>query len=139
MAGRQIGVRQTAQREAILRAIQAARGPLTIEQIHRRAQGGQPGLGVATVYRTVKLLLESRQLHAVIMPDGERRYEAADLEHHHHFHCRRCRHVYDLPGCSLSIPSGTILPGGFVVDGHEVTLFGVCPGCKQAGRRGSPT
>lgn len=130
-----VGRRRTAQREAISKVIRAAHGPLTIEQIYQRARRGSRNLGVATVYRTVNLLLESRRIHTVIMPDGEKRYESADLEHHHHFRCRKCEHVYDLPGCPLSIPNGTTLPDGFCVDGHELTLFGTCPNCTLITKR----
>jgi Fur family transcriptional regulator, ferric uptake regulator len=139
MAKKAVRQRRTSQRDTIARVIRAARGPLTIVQIHERAQRGSHGLGVATVYRTVKLLLASQQIHVLRMPDGEKRYESADLDHHHHFRCRRCEQVYDLPGCPLAIADGTKLPEGFEVDGHEVTLFGVCPSCrevKRGGRRG---
>jgi len=39
--------------------------------------------------------------------------------------------VYDLSGCLLSIADGITLPDGFVVEDHEVTLFGVRPKCAN--------
>jgi Fur family ferric uptake transcriptional regulator len=139
MSKKAVRQRKTSQRETIAGVIRAARGPLTIAQIHERALRGSRGLGVATVYRTVKLLLAAQQIHVLRMPDGEKRYESAALDHHHHFRCRRCGQVYDLPGCPLAIADWTKLPAGFEVDGHEVTLSGVCPGCrvtKRGERRG---
>jgi len=133
--GKPAARRQTLQRAAIAAVIAQARGPLTIAQICERARGICPRLGLATVYRTVRLLLETQQIHALMMPSGERCYEAADLDHHHHFRCRRCQQVYDLPGCLLSISDGARLPDGFVVDGHEVTLFGTCPECRRSRHR----
>jgi Fur family ferric uptake transcriptional regulator len=129
------GQRRTSQREAIRAAIDDARGPLTVNEIHDRAQQRVEGLGMATVYRTVRLLLDEDVIHEVLMSDGERRYESAGLGHHHHFRCRRCDHVFDLPGCLLSIPDGTTLPGGYIVDGHELTLFGICPRCTDARKK----
>jgi Fur family ferric uptake transcriptional regulator len=134
MSKKAVRQRNTSQRDTIAQVIRAARGPLTIAQIHERAKRRSRGLGVATVYRTVKLLLTTQQIHVLRMPDGEKRYESAHLDHHHHFRCRKCEQVYDLPGCPLAIADGTKLPAGFEVDAHEVTLFGTCPSCRPGKR-----
>ncbi|MCC6580130.1 MAG: transcriptional repressor [Phycisphaeraceae bacterium] len=124
-----LGQRRTSQRKALQEVIHDAHGPLTVEELHQRAQGRMPSLGIATVYRTVKLLLDAGEIRSVTLTDGQVRYEAANLGHHHHFRCRKCKAVFDLPGCSMPIPDGTVLPGGFVVEGHEVTMLGLCPTC----------
>jgi Fur family transcriptional regulator, ferric uptake regulator len=122
-----LGQRHTQQREAILDVITESGGPLTVPEILERAQARVPGLGIATVYRTVKMLLEAERIRTVILPSGESRYESASLGHHHHFHCRSCDEVFDLEGCPVSIPSGR--HGDFLVDDHELTLYGLCPSC----------
>lgn len=124
------GQRRTSQRDAIVRAIRDAQGPLTVEEILDRARRRVRGLGVATVYRTVKLLLESRQIQSVTLPDGQTRYESADLGHHHHFRCRVCEKVYDLDICPVALDGLDNVPDGYVVEGHELTLFGTCPKCS---------
>ncbi len=133
-----LGQRQTRQREAIGRVIEAATGPLTAREIHARAQEEMAGLGIATVYRTIKLLLEAREIKGVVLPSGEPRYESAGRGHHDHFLCRSCEQVFDL-GCPLRMARGTSLPGGFVVEDHEVTLFGLCPGCTAGATQGKAT
>lgn len=85
-----LGQRQTRQRDAILGAMRDSPGPLTVREIHERGAALVPGLGIATVYHTLKLLQEARQIRTVVLPSGESRYEAAELGHHHHFHCRVC-------------------------------------------------
>lgn len=124
-----LGARRTTQRDAIARVIVKSKGPLTIDQIFQRARRSSGQLGIATVYRTVRLLLDAGDIHAVVLPDGQTRYEAADLGHHHHFRCRRCDLIFDLDVCPVSIPRGTMLPGGFHVEDHELTLYGLCPQC----------
>ncbi len=126
---KQIGQRQSRQRDTILQAIGEADGPLLAQTIHEQAKRRVPNLGIATVYRTIKLLLEHQRIQPVVLSDGQTRYELVGLGHHHHFRCRVCERVYDLPGCMLSISDGAQLPGGFQVEAHEVTLIGVCPGC----------
>jgi Fur family transcriptional regulator, ferric uptake regulator len=87
-------------------------------------------LGVATVYRTVKVFREQDEVVGVDLPGEEPRYEPAGRGHHHHFHCLGCEQTFDLGGCPVGIPSGTILPGGYTVEGHSLTLHGRCAGCN---------
>ncbi|WP_425147730.1 Fur family transcriptional regulator [Deinococcus sp.] len=120
--------RHTRQREVIAAVLRQAEGPLSAPELLGRAQRDLPGLGTATVYRTLRLLQEQGEAHAVNL-DGEALYEASGRGHHHHFSCNACGRVYTLHSCPVALPSGTVYPGGFVVEGHEVTLYGRCPGC----------
>jgi Fur family transcriptional regulator, ferric uptake regulator len=124
-----LGQRHTRQRDAILQTIVDAKGPVSIQQILERAQSTLGSLGIATVYRTLNLLLESERIQTVILPDGQTCYERAGMGHHDHFQCRRCKNVFDLEVCPLHLASGTIIPGGFLVQDHEMTLYGLCPAC----------
>jgi Fur family transcriptional regulator, ferric uptake regulator len=123
-----LGQRRTRQRETIEAVIRDAGGPLTVQEILERAQEEIQGLGIATVYRTINLLQEAEQIHLVVLPSGESRYEPVGRGHHHHFQCRLCNVVFDLHECPVALPKKT-LAGGFVVEDHEVTLYGRCPDC----------
>lgn len=125
------GQRQTRQRDAILQVISEAAGPLSVPEIHERAAQNLPKIGIATIYRTLKLLQESEQIHSVILPSGESRFEAANLGHHEHFQCRACEGVFDIHVCPLQLPRNSQIEGGFLVEGHELTLYGVCPDCRK--------
>lgn len=127
----QLGQRQTRQRDAILRVIRDAAGPLSVPEIHERAGLELPKIGIATIYRTLKLLQEGHLIHPVILPSGESRFEAAGTGHHEHFQCRNCQQVFDIHFCPLTLPVGNQLPGGFVVEDHELTLYGLCPDCSK--------
>jgi Fur family transcriptional regulator, ferric uptake regulator len=123
-----LGQRKTRQRDVIAEVIQEAAGPLTVNEILEQAQEEVPGLGIATVYRTVKLLIEADRIQTVILPSGETRYEPNDRGHHHHFHCRKCGRVFDLDSCPVTLARGRY-DQGFIVEDHELTLFGLCPDC----------
>ncbi len=125
-----LGQRHTRQRDVIVAVIREATGPLTVNEILHRAQERVPGLGVATVYRTLKLLHEGGKITTVILPSGETRYESTGLGHHHHFHCRVCDEVYDLEDCPVQIPTRE-LSNGFQVESHELTLYGICSTCSR--------
>jgi Fur family ferric uptake transcriptional regulator len=125
------GMRRTKQREAILNELLNADGPLSVAEIHERAGCGLPGLGIATVYRTIKALREEGGISVVELPGEEPRYEPIGLGHHHHFRCRSCEQTFDLEVCPVGIPTGTTLPGGYSVEDHSLTLYGRCSACVK--------
>ncbi len=129
------GERRTRQRDVIRKVLDEAEGPLTVEGILERGQALLPGLGIATVYRTVKRLVSRNEIQPVSLPDGKPRYEPEGREHHFHFLCERCVRAWCLPACPLEGADTDILPGGFRASEHALTVFGVCPACAEA-RRG---
>lgn len=124
--------RDTQQRRAIRQAFREAGRPLSPQEVLEVAAPESPGLGVATVYRTVKGLVEQGWLATVTLPGEPPRYEVAGKEHHHHFHCRGCGRVFEIEGCPGELARMT--PKGFVLENHEVVLYGRCAGCGTEGR-----
>ncbi len=120
--------RRTRQREAIWRALERASRPLGPTEIRERARREVPHLGIATVYRNIKALVGSGELRVVALPGAADRYEVAGKDHHHHFHCRRCDGVFEVDTCSGDFQA--ITPSGFRLEGHEITLYGVCAECS---------
>lgn len=121
--------RDTKQRRAIRQVLEDARRPLGPEEILTEARRLMPGLGQATVYRTLNAMQLDRQIVPVEIPGHLARYEKAGLKHHHHFACTGCGCVFELEGCSYA---GNIegVPAGFEVEGHEVILYGRCKACR---------
>lgn len=130
--------RATRQRAAIREALQAAARPLLPDELLLAARTHAPGLGLATVYRTLKLLVEEGSLRTVELPGENVRYEPAGHHHHHHFQCRRCLRVFDVHACPGDLAG--LAPAGFVVQDHELTLYGLCSECStRAPRRRAAT
>ncbi len=119
--------RNTRQRAAIRDAIAAAERPLLPQEVLSAAQPASPGLGMATVYRGLKALLDEGEICAVQLPGENPRYEIAGGHHHHHFQCRQCQRVFDVHACPGDL--GRLAPPGFQVEGHEITLYGRCSDC----------
>lgn len=124
--------RRTRQRDAIRTAIATAQGALSPREILERAGAQVHGLGIATVYRTVRSLLEDHVIQAVDLPGESSRYELADKGHHHHFLCRRCDRLFEIDQCVGTLEE--LAPRDFEVDAHDLVLYGVCAECVQ-GRR----
>ena len=119
--------RRTRQREAIWAFICKVDRPVGPLEILKGAKSSATGLGIATVYRTIKALRAERKLVPVGIPGHPTRYEMAGLEHHHHFFCDACGKVFELEGCGLRTAAS--VPEGFQVSRHDVTLYGRCAEC----------
>lgn len=122
--------RNTRQRAAIRAAIQRAARPLLPQEVLQEAQQEVPGLGLATVYRTLKALVEEDALRVVHLPGENARYETGGQRHHHHFQCTHCQRVFDVLACPGDLAQ--LAPRGFTVDDHELTLYGRCGECNAA-------
>lgn len=125
--------RATRQREAIRRAIRLAQRPLSPREVLDGAQGAVRALGMATVYRNLKLLVAEGVVRAISLPGESPRYELHEAGHHHHFQCTHCRRVYDVPGCPGDLRR--LAPRGFTVEQHDVTLYGRCSDCGKRSPR----
>lgn len=126
--------RQTSQRQALLEAFDQAAGPLSPRELLGTASRRSRGLGIATVYRNLKAMVDQGVLKAVSLPGQPgARYERQGKEHHHHFHCRRCRQVFEIAGCPGNIEP--LVPRGFALEDHEVVLYGLCRDCRRTTRK----
>jgi Fur family ferric uptake transcriptional regulator len=120
-------LRDTQQRRAIRRVFLSAANPLTPDDVLKWAQDVIPSLGIATVYRTLKMLTEEGWLAAVELPGGTIRYEIAARPHHHHFVCLGCAQAFDMHGCPQDVDR--LAPQGFTVEAHALILYGRCAAC----------
>ena len=120
--------RTTRQRSAIRAVIDRSERPLSPQEVLDASQADVAGLGLATVYRNLKLLLEAGEIQAVMLPGDSPRYESARHEHHHHFQCKVCERVFDVHECPGNL--ARIAPAGFTVEHHEITLYGRCSDCQ---------
>ena len=78
------GLRITEQRRVIARVLSESRDHPDVEKLHERASAIDPGISIATVYRTVRLFEEAGILDRHDFGDGRARYEAAPEAHHDH-------------------------------------------------------
>lgn len=122
------GVRTTAQRLAVLRAVGEAEGGFTAAELHERARRHEPRLGLATTYRTIELLREHGGLHALVA-DGRPVFVRCRPEHHHHLVCTSCGAVEDTDLCAAPSEAELRRHHGFRADGHELDIYGTCRRC----------
>jgi Fur family ferric uptake transcriptional regulator len=123
-----VSARDTQQKRAIRSAIDRAGRPMSPKEVLDSAVHQSPGLGIATVYRTLKSGVDSGWLTQVELPGEPPRYETTGKHHHHHFHCRRCDRVFEIEGCPDE-QLRALTPPGFSLESHEIVLYGLCAEC----------
>lgn len=129
LEGPQHGERATRQRAAIREVMVKEARPMSPPEILDSAKQLVPRLGIATVYRNLKAMLEVGELSPVHLPGNRLFYELAHKaeHHHHHFRCEKCERVFDIEGCDETFSA--LLPVGFTLSSHDLTLYGQCAAC----------
>jgi Fur family ferric uptake transcriptional regulator len=129
------GQRQTQPRSLIASRLaeMADRGKdFTVEELWHDLQRSDPHLGRATVFRAVEMLAGLGLLHRIEFEDGSHVYRACGDGHHHHLTCVQCHRVVDIDVC---LEEKSLAKVGaqhhFVIEGHTLTLYGLCPDCRK--------
>ncbi|MDD3717126.1 MAG: transcriptional repressor [Actinomycetota bacterium] len=130
------GYRLTPQREAILGVLRENAGrPLSPEDIHAMAGKKQPGMGIATIYRTMDLFCELGIAFPVHLRGGYRFYEINLGKHHHHMECIACGKLELLEACVIDDIAELVRDGSdFLITSHCMSLFGYCRQCLEGGK-----
>ena len=131
---REKGLKVTSQRLMVLNILSAHGDEhLTVEEIYDLAKEESPEIGLATIYRTVQVLLELHVIEKVTFDDGFARYELNGEEtgsghRHHHAICTQCGKVYSLETDLLDTLEKQVFESlGFEVTDHEVKLYRSSP------------
>lgn len=135
---REKGLKVTSQRILVLETIGDHPGEhLTAEEIFELAKKKYPEIGLATIYRTVQVLVDLHVIDRVSFDDGYARYEleaeGTDSRHrHHHAICQQCGSVMSFEDDLLdNLEQALYDATGFVVTDHEVKLYGYCSQCVK--------
>ena len=123
------GLKMTPQRRAIVEYLENAFHHPTADEVFVAVNAQFPLTSRATVYNTLNLLKEA-SLVREIARDGVVRFDP-NLDEHHHFICRKCGRVEDLPWDAIPPIDVTSLEGQQRVESFDITLHGVCAGCED--------
>jgi len=122
----QRGLRITEQRRVIARVLSESTDHPDVEKLHARATAIDPGISIATVYRTVRLFEEAGILDRHDFGDGRARYEAAPEAHHDHMIDVESGNVIEFVDPELESLQRQIAERlGFRLVDHRMELFGV--------------
>jgi Fur family ferric uptake transcriptional regulator len=106
---------------------------LGLEALLEKVRQKNPGVGMATVYRTMKLLEEAGLVHARDFGSGSTLYEIAlGRAHHDHLVCDRCGAIVEFVSEPIEeFQERIAAEHGFQLLRHRHELFGVCRDCQR--------
>lgn len=119
----------------MLEVVRRASDHPTAREVYERVRRQRPGIGVATVYRTLDLLADCGEVRTLAL-DGEAatRYDA-NTSDHHHARCTGCARVTDVDvDLPRAIVTAVTEQTGFTVDDADLLLRGRCPACRDPDR-----
>jgi Fur family ferric uptake transcriptional regulator len=134
LAGR--GFKRTRPRQVVLAEVASRRTPFTAAAIVDAVQRQVPGIGRATVFRTLDLLAGLGVLHPIDdSAHGGQAYLVCEPAHHHHLICSACKTVADFVESELEARIAAVARSqAFQLEGHRLELYGRCAACRAADR-----
>lgn len=131
-------MRNSRQREAILRVVRGTDQHPTAEWVYSEVKRIIPEVSLGTVYRNLRLLSEAGEVWAYQEGGGVCRYDGCTSSHYH-FRCDRCGAVIDIDEpVDVDINRRVAERTGLQIRCHVLEFRGVCRQCQQAAGNSSP-
>jgi Fur family ferric uptake transcriptional regulator len=131
-------LKKTSQREFIWQFLMDSKGHPSVEEIrdHLLDQGHR--VGIATIYRTLKILLAAGMIRQSKL-GGMTRYEAVVKEPNHlHFVCNACKRTVEFPSSQIeSLLRRVTAEYGFMERYSRYMIFGFCKACQKKQEKAS--
>jgi Fur family ferric uptake transcriptional regulator len=125
------GERVTRQRLLIANALAADGRQLTAEQLYRSLRRHAPGIGRATVFRTLETLTDAGVARRLELDGHVYAYVACLPAHHHHLACTSCGRVEEIDEAYIApIARRLAADLGFEIDDARLDFYGRCAACR---------
>lgn len=123
----------THQRRQILEVFLSSGRHLTIEELYNLAREKNPGIGQATVFRTLKLLADADLAKKIVLGDNRARFEVKyGVEHHDHLICLDCgKFIEAFDPAIENLQKKLCRKFGFIPRKHSLEIFGYCENCRK--------
>lgn len=127
-------LRQTKQRQTVLKVLLESENPISQDQITTRLNGpAKAAPNKVTVYRILECLRKKNIIHKAFTKNRTDFYELANncskTQCHPHFTCTKCHKTLCIK--NAKIPIAEIADQGFQVKHQKVELEGICPECSE--------
>ncbi|WP_147821874.1 Fur family transcriptional regulator [Salidesulfovibrio onnuriiensis] len=129
----EMNLKATPQRRLILDTIIKQKAHLSSEELYAKVKARDASVGQATVYRTLKLLVEADLVEPLDFADGVTRYEISyGKEHHDHLICSVCGKNIEILDPTIEKRQEEIAKKhGFKLSSHKMYLYGICDDCRK--------
>lgn len=127
-----LGLRHSAKRNYIIKALFFSTEHLTVEQIILRVKNKYKiNLGIATAYRNINLLEDLNFVKSLDINDGFKRYILNIDLNNDHLICNSCCKIFEFTNDIIKKERNKILKKhNFTFDNHTMTIYGLCENCQ---------
>lgn len=126
------GLKASRQRDIIAEVFFAAEGHLKVEELMAEVHRQDAHVSQATIYRTLKLLVDCGLAEPRHFMDGQTRYERGDSEgeHHDHLICTGCGDIVEFVDPRIeALQEEVAALHGYEMSHHKMELYGRCKRC----------
>lgn len=126
------GLKQTTQRETVLRLFLEAPKHLSMEALAERVRREDPRIGTSTVYRCLKLFAEAGLAKESRFQGGRTCFERGHAaEPHHHLICTRCGRISEFQNPLIEAVAEKVCHElDFKAQETRMELYGLCSACQ---------
>ncbi len=129
---RNLNLKVTTQRLALLRALQKGARHVTAQELYEKVHRTHPEVGFATVYRFLRTLDDGGFVTETRVGSQPSRYELTPKHHHDHLSCTSCGKICEFENKTIEKLQEKVAEHfGFVLTNHVLELFGLCPDCQN--------
>ncbi len=129
---RDMGLKVTQQRLAILKALSQGRAHVTAQEVYEMVHEEYSEIGFATVYRFLRKLTETGYVTEVRMGGLPARYELTPRKHHDHITCLDCGKIVEFENMEIErLQKEVAHSHGFTLSSHVLELYGKCQTCNN--------
>lgn len=129
---REMGLKVTGQRLAILEALRSGRAHVTAQEVFEVVNAKHPEIGFATVYRFLRKMAEQRMVTEVRMGGLPARYELTPRKHHDHLTCVQCGQIVEFENLQIeNLQERVAKEHNFQLTHHVLELYGICRNCQK--------
>lgn len=124
-------IKKSRQREAILKVLKNTSSHPSAEWIYEQVKKEIPNVGLATIYRNLRLLRESGDVIEMHPLHVTAHYDIRTLDHYH-FYCDRCGKVIDIDEpVDVSLEIRIAEKTGLQINHHNLVFSGLCLDCQN--------
>lgn len=130
------GMPLTKKREIVINIIEKNPGHMDAEDVYKKAKKKDPSIGMATVYRALKLMSDYNVIERHTFGQEHQHFESPTKSHHDHLVCSECGKIEEFSDPSLEqLKNDVARQHGFQMTTHKLEIYGICADCvkKRAG------
>ena len=121
-----LGLKMTEQRRVIVQVLAESKDHPDVELVYKRASSIDKNIGIATVYRTIKLFEENHIIEKHEFKDGRFRYEEVPEEHHDHLIDIKSGKVIEFQNDEIEELQNKVAEKlGYKLVDHRLELYGI--------------